>query len=236
MKMGVMIRTIILAAVVGLPAGCAAKRESVSGITSVPRAQANEMTARHARFENARDPKPNAQTHFAAGRLAESQGAAGQAIVQYKHAVGIDPRHLPSLYRLGVLYTQVQAYSDAVNAWNKYLKGTEDDATAWSNLGYCYELAGQPGRAEEAYRRGIAKDPKNVPCRINYGLMLARIGRERDAIVQLRAVLPPAQVHYNLASVFEQQGRKALAKEHYWLALDWDRNFAEARERLAKME
>lgn len=229
---------ITLAAVVAatLLSGCAAKTEAPTGVTAVPRGRANEMTAQHARFESAKDPRPNAQTHFAAGRLAESQGAAGQAIVQYKHAATIDPRHLPSLYRLGVLYTQVQAYSDAINAWNGYLKGTENDATGWSNLGYCYELAGEPGKAEAAYRRGIAQDPKNVPCRVNYGLMLARGGREKDAVAQLQAVLPPAQVHYNLASVFEQQGRKDDAREHYWRALDWDRDLTAARERLAAMD
>ena len=226
----------VATAAAGLLGGCAAKSESPTGVTAVPRGQANEMTAQHARFDNAKDPRPNAQTHFAAGRLAESQGASGQAIVQYKHALTIDPNHLPSLYRLGVLYTQVQAYSDAINAWNGYLQGTENDATGWSNLGYCYELANEPGKAEEAYRKGIAKDPKNVPCRVNYGLMLARGGRERDAVSQLQAVLPPGQVHYNLASAYEQQGRKREAREHYLRALDWDQNLVEARERLAAMD
>jgi tetratricopeptide (TPR) repeat protein len=231
-------RVIFLSAALGLSAaaGCAATHESASGISAVPRAQADQMTAQHARFENARDPRLTAQTHFAAGRLAESQGVTRQAIVQYKHAVSIDPRHLPSLYRLGVLYTQVNAYSDAIHAWNKYLTGTANDATAWSNLGYCYELAGQPARAEEAYLRGIEMDPKNAPCRINYGLMLTRLGREREAVAHLRAVLPPAQVHYNIASVFEQQGRKDEAKEHYWRALDWDQNLLAARERLSALK
>jgi tetratricopeptide (TPR) repeat protein len=227
---------LIFTAAAGLLAGCAAKTESPTGVTAVPRGQANEMTAQHARFDSAKDPKPNAQTHFAAGRLAESQGASGQAIVQYKHAVTIDPRHLPSLYRLGILYTHVQAYPDAIDAWNRYLKGTEDDATGWSNLGYCYELAGDPGKAEEAYRKGIAKDPKNVPCRVNYGLMLARGGRQKDAVSHLQAVLPPAQVHYNLASVYEQQGRKNEARQHYSRAMEHDQNLVEARERLAAME
>ena len=55
--------------------------------------------------------------------------------------------------------------------------------------------------AETAYLRGIERDPKNVPCRTNYGLMLARLGRTAEGTLQLQAVLTPAEVHYNLASV-----------------------------------
>jgi tetratricopeptide (TPR) repeat protein len=228
--------TIVISAATCLLAGCAAKNDPSSGISKVPRDQADDMTAHHARFDNAKDPKPTAPTHFAAGQLAESQGATGQAILQYQRAAVADPRHLPSFYRLGVLYAQAQAYPDAIHAWNHYLKVSGNDATAWSNLGYCHELAAQLLKAEEAYRQGIARDAKSKPCRINYGLMLARLGREEDAITQLQFVLPPAQVHYNLASVYEQQGRKTDAVQHYQRAIELAPDLVEARERLAKLE
>lgn len=228
--------TILLTAAACFLAGCATKKDDAGGITAVPRDQANEMTAQHARFDNVKDPKPTAQTHFAAGQLAESQGATVQAILQYNRALAADAKHLPSLYRLGVLYAQAQAYPDAIHAWTRYVKLTDSDATAWSNLVYCHELAGQPGKAEEAYRQGIARDAKSRPCRINYGLMLARLGREREAFDQLQVVLSPAQVHYNLASVCEQQGRKPDAIQHYRRAIELDADLVEARQRLAKLD
>jgi tetratricopeptide (TPR) repeat protein len=227
---------ILLTAAASFLTGCATKKDDAAGITAVPRDQANEMTAQHARFENVKDPKPTARTHFAAGQLAESQGATPQAILQYNRALAADARHLPSLYRLGVLYAQAQAYPDAIHAWNRYVKLTDNDAAAWSNLAYCHELADEPGKAEDAYRQGIARDSNNKPCRINYGLMLARLGREQEAFEQLQVVLSPAQVHYNLASVNEQQGRKLEAMQHYRRASELDADLVEARQRLAKLQ
>ena len=228
-------KSVIVLAVLGV-AGCGGKGERNDVVTAVPKAEADALGAQHARFEGSKDPKPNAATHFAAGQLAESQGAVGQAINQYKLAVAVDPKHLASLYRLGMLYTQAQAYPEAVGVWNRFVKVTPNDATAWSNLGYCYELAGQLGEAEAAYKQGIAKDPKSGPCRVNYGLMLARTGREGEAKGQLGVVLSEARVYYNLASVYEQQGRRGEAKVYYEKALELDRDFGEARERLSKLE
>ena len=227
--------SVIVLAVLGV-AGCAGKAERNDVVTAVPRAEAEELGAQHARFEGSKDPKPNAATHFAAGQLAESQGAVGQAINQYKLAIAADPKHLPSLYRLAMLYTQAQAYPEAIGVWKGFVKVTPNDATAWSNLGYCYELAGQPSEAEGAYRQGIARDPNSGPCRVNYGLMLARTGREGEAKGQRGVVLSEARVCYNLASVYEQQGRVGEAKVYYERALELDRDLGEARERLSRLE
>ena len=89
--------------------------------------------------------------------------------------------------------------------------------------------------AESAYQQGIHRDPKNNPCRINYGLMLARLNRTNEAIIHLQAVLPPAQVHYNLASVYEQQGALARAKEELEKAIAANPNMTEAQNKLATL-
>src|SRR5207248_8903045 len=117
-------------------------------------------------------------------------------------------------------------------AWTKYTKATHDAAGGYSNLGFCYELAGRPTDAERAYQRGIAKDPQNQPCRVNYGLMLARQGKRDAAAEQLGAVLTPAEVHYDLASVLELQGKKDDAKEEYRKALQLNPAMTDAQVRL----
>jgi Tfp pilus assembly protein PilF len=116
------------------------------------------------------------------------------------------------------------------------VKATDGSAGAYSNLGFCHELAGNPAEAEAAYKKGIAKDPKNEPCRVNYGLMLARAGRTSDAVAQLQAVLKPEEVAYNVASVYEQQGKRELAREQYRKALAIDPEFKDAKARLSKLE
>jgi Tfp pilus assembly protein PilF len=65
--------------------------------------------------------------------------------------------------------------------------------------------------------------------------MLARHGRIGEATIQLQAVLSPAEVHYNLATVYELEQRKEMAKLEYQEAVASDPNFAEARNKLASL-
>jgi tetratricopeptide (TPR) repeat protein len=181
------------------------------------------------------DPKIDANTFFAAGQLAESRAMYPEAIDKYRAALKQDPKQTKAMYRLAVVYAMVKQYNDAINTWQSYLKVTNNAPQAFANLGFCYELAGRPVEAEDAYQRGIAKDSKNVPCRINYGLMLARTGKLSEASVQLQTVLTKAEVHYNLGSVLQSQGKTEQAKVHFQEALKLDPNFKDARSRLAEM-
>jgi tetratricopeptide (TPR) repeat protein len=198
-------------------------------------ADANALSAANVKFEKAEDPAFTGDTRFAAGQLAESQGNVGQAITQYQEALKIDPHHQQSLYRLGILLTQVKQYPQALDVWRQYVKVNNTSATPLSNLGFCYELAGQASEAEKAYKMGLDREPTNQPCRINYGLMLARLGRRDEAIKQLSVVLKPADVHYNLASVYEQMGEKDQARADYQQALRLNPNLWEAQARLSSM-
>lgn len=187
------------------------------------------------KFESMKDPPIQAQTFFAAGQLAESQGNNAEALLQYKKALEISPRYLDPLYRTGLVYTGQKDYKRAIETWNKYVTATGGSATAYNNLAFCQELAGNPTAAETAYRAGIAKDPANEPCRVNYGLMLARRGNVAEAIQQLQTVLPPAKAHYDLASVFETQGKTREAREEYRRAAELDPTFSDAKRKLASL-
>ena len=184
------------------------------------------------RFETTRDPAISPETRYAAGELAEGRGAYAQAAEQYRQALRRDPNHLPSLFRLGVVYAEMKNYPQAIDVWKRYVAATADSAAAYSNLAFCYELAGRPDDAEAAYARGIRKDPRHVACRVNYGLMLVRRGREGEGRLHLQAVLEPAEVHYNVGSVFESLGRPARAKAEYAKALQLDPALVDARTRL----
>ena len=215
-----------------LVAGCSQN----GALTGVNADKALAMNQERNAFERSEDPPIVAETHFAAGQLAESNGDLAGAAHQYAEAIRLEPAHKRALYRRATCLSQLKKFPEAVAAWNKYIEATGHDARGYSNLGFCYELAGRLDEAEAAYKQGIDRDPKSVPCRTNYGLMLARLGRTAQATLQLQAVLSPAEVHYNLASVLEHQGRKEAAKAEYRQALEIDPKFEEAQTRLAALQ
>jgi superkiller protein 3 len=188
------------------------------------------------KFEQSQDPPISADTYFAAAQLAESQDTPGRAIQQYQQALKADPKHLPAIFRLGTLYTQMKMFPQAVEVWQMYVKATNGSAAAYNNLGFCYELARKPMDAEVAYKKGIARDYSDQTCRVNYGLMLARMGKMSDAAEQFGSVLRPAEVHYNLGSLNEQQGKMTQARAEYEKTLLLDATLHDAKVRLAGLK
>ena len=224
----------VLASIVliAMAAGCAGPRDDGSGVRDSSGDGRTGGRDDRPGFDQRNDPPFTAETRFAAGWLAENQGDARLAIRQYQEALKLDPGHVSSLYRLGVLHTRLQDKDKAVAAWKQYLRATGDSASGYANLGFCYEMFGDNESAEQAFRAGIGKEPLNRACRVNYGLMLARQARFDEAREQLAAVLTPAQVHYNLGSVFEQQGDAHRARGEYERALSLDPQFRDAKTRL----
>lgn len=212
---------------------CSADHAGVKGLSQE---DADRLNAQNSRFESQEDPPITADTHVAAAEFAVSQGRIPVAITQFEQALKINPEHLRATYGLAMIYTQQKLYDKAIGQWQRYVEISGGQAAAYANLGYCCELAGKPDQAEKAYNDGIKKDPSNEACRVNYGLMLARHGRIADAVIQLQAVLTQTQVHYNLGSVYEQQGRLEQAKVEYRKALELDGSFSDAKQRLAAIE
>src|SRR5437588_6643202 len=204
------------------------KYQILNGSTAGQKAKEQEADA-------APEPQLNADSRFAAGMVAESQGKIDCAIIQYEQALRLNPNHVPSLYRMGVAQTKSKNYEKAVATWKQYVKATGDIASSWANLGFCYEMAGDTENAEVAYKEGLNRDAKSQPCRVNYGLFLARQNRVTEAEVQLSAILKPDEVAYNLAAVYEQQGAIAQAKESLKKALEVNPHNAEAQAKLASL-
>lgn len=222
---------------VSLMAGCKWGKKDKDGnpIPKQSKQQANSNNPPDM-FERSDDPPLQANTRFAAGQLAESQGDLERAMMQYREALKIDPNHRASIFRLGSVLTAQKRYPEAIGVWQQYIKATRGSSAAYNNLAYCYEQAGRLADAEAAFRTGIERDPGKNTCRVNYGLMLARHDRIDDAVAQLQMALSPAEVNYNLGSVMEQMGRRDQAKGYYQKALELDPRLADARQRLAALK
>lgn len=201
-------------------------------------ASAEELRARTAPrddFEAGRDVPISADTHYAAGQFAEGQGNLPNAMDQYSKALKLDPKHKDALFRTGIVQVKQRSFNAAIETFNRYVAATGGDATAYANLGFAYELSGRSTEAENAYRKGIQKDPTNPACRVNYGLLLARKERFNEAMLQMQTVLSEAEVHYNMASVYESLGRKEQAKLEYKKAIELEPTMRDAQARLDAM-
>ena len=187
-------------------------------------------------FETSGDPPINANTRYAAGQLAEAQGQNDRALAQYQEALKVDPKFQNACFAIARMQMAQGKFPEAQAAWQQYIKLTNGAPEAYNDSAYCYEAAGQLDKAEETYKTAIAKDPVHSPCRVNYGLMLARHDRIDDAVAQLSTALKPAEVSYNLGSVFYQRGMMAQAKAYYQDALNKDPNLTDARKALNAMK
>jgi tetratricopeptide (TPR) repeat protein len=204
--------------------------------THEPVSVANDQSASHDLPETHPNAPLTANTHFAAGQVAESQGDMQRALTQYQAACDLDPTLSAPLMRMGMIYTRGGQFDRAVDIWHRYIKVTRDDAAGYCDLGYTLELARRDAEAETAYKTAISKQPSNETARVDYGLMLARQGRMSDATAQLQAVLTPAEVHYYLGSVLESEGKKTQAQAEYREALKLDPDMTDAQSRLAGMD
>jgi Flp pilus assembly protein TadD len=177
-----------------------------------------------------------AEAEFSAGHLAQTQNRMEDAARHFRRALDLSPRYAAAAYRLGFVSASLKRYDQAIETWWTYVRLTNQSAQAYANLGYCFELAGRISQAEAAYQRGIARDRGNKLCRVNYGLMLARLGREEESLAQLTVVLSPAEAEYNLASIYELQGRPDRALSEYRKALQIEPDMWQAQARIRAIE
>ena len=189
-----------------------------------------------------RDSAPSARqslratSHLIDGQAAAARGDEQAAAASYRRALRIDPNQPAALRLLATVHTQERDFPAALPLWKRYVEATGGSADAFNDLGYCYDLAGFADPAEAAYMHAIAADPVHARSRTNYGLFLARQGRDNEALLQLRNAMEPADAHFNLAVVLEEQGKFRAAKTEYRRALQLQPGLEEAEQRLAQIE
>jgi tetratricopeptide (TPR) repeat protein len=141
---------------------------------------------------------------YSAGQAAEGRGDIQGAVGDYGKAAASDDK---SLYRLGTLEMDQKQYADAAGAWEKYVALKPKSANGWDNLGRAYEQAGEIGKAEEAYKKGMEVATDDHSAQINYGLMLVRHGREEEGRKLLVDVMKPEEVEASVQAARVQKGK-----------------------------
>jgi len=111
------------------------------------------------------------------------------ALVRYRRALELDPKHAPSLAGLGRLYHRLGRWDDLFSIYDRELGITPPGRASVSLLHTMGQLAeeklGDDGRAIDCYRRAITIDPKHGPSLHALAILL----QERRAFAELVDVL-----------------------------------------------
>jgi tetratricopeptide (TPR) repeat protein len=135
---------------------------------------------------------------------APRSGRYDEAIAKYKAALAEDPSSALAGYELAYTYHAqndtancIATLEPRVRAKNPYL------AQMYAILGNCYDVAGDPKRAIDAYRKGLKIDGDETQLLYNLAVTLASTGEQDEArtLLKKELTLDPAHRsgHYLLA-------------------------------------
>ncbi len=114
------------------------------------------------------------------------QGDNLEAKKALQSALILDERNPEILRRLGVVYMNMNDYSDARKIYEMLLEIDPDDDLAHSSLANALHKLGEDEAALVHHRRAIELDPDYAPHHYNYANTLYDLGRREEALEEYR--------------------------------------------------
>ena len=138
-----------------------------------------------------------------------------------------------SLYNnLGVTYTKLERYEDAVKACEEAIRLNPNHAEAYCNLGLAYAEMERYEDAIKAYKKAIKLNPNFAGAHCDLGATYAELKRHKNAIRAYKKAikLNPnyAEAYYNLGLTYAEMKKYEDAIDTYKEAIKLDPNYAEA--------
>ena len=133
------------------------------------------------------------RAHFTLGGFYFGQQDFAQAINHYKHATEIAPDYSTAFNILGYAYRQNEAYSDAENAFKKYIKLIPNDPNPYDSYA---ELLLKMGRFDEAitqYNKALAVDANFINSHFGIAAALTYQGKAAEAQAELQKMTSKAR-------------------------------------------
>lgn len=145
----------------------------------------------------------------------------------------------------------LQDYYGAIHLLEDLIEQGKAFADAHHLLGVCYELVDQPERALAAFDRALVLNPNYVEANIHRGIVLAGLGRERDAEQAFAAAKASggedrqgvkahhasklANKHADLGEAYAEAGALSRAITQYRAALELCDEYHDLRYRLGRL-
>ncbi len=158
------------------------------------------------------EPKHNGIRVWRAS-MASSTGKLDDAVELYKQAFLNDPLNLSLYSALGIAYTKVHRYDEAIEIFEKQTELKSDYHWAYFNLGKSYLFRGD---AEQALVE-IKKNPENVYRNLGLAMAYFTLGRKAEAEEALKRLVSEygAQNPTWIAEAYSWRGQKDEAFEWF---------------------
>ncbi len=157
-----------------------------------------------------------AEQHLAARRYQQCHQLCIEAI---KH----DPNHPKPYYLLGVLTADHQNFAKAVELFERAIAGNSNEARYHAQRAKCLTAINRSQDASEAADKAAQCGPKDALTLDTIGVVLARIGRHKDAVPFFQKAVSKtpnhANYHYNLGSALQFSGDFKSAERAYLTCL-----------------
>ncbi len=224
----------IIAAVLICSAGCARQEKALMGYPKFRTRTLPGGTSRE--MPNLPLPRILPETHYAAGRVFEQQGAMQKAIEQYRKAVLLNHNYAAAYQRLGLALSITQQHDQALEAFAKAAALKPDNAVIRNNLGFELLYQERWSEAEQNLREAVRIKPGFVRAHINLGLLLGRTQRFDEALASFRTVLQEPDAYYNLGLLLRAQKRYEEAADAFRHVLAVNPKFSAATVQLAQID
>ncbi|HNB54866.1 MAG TPA: tetratricopeptide repeat protein [Anaerolineales bacterium] len=129
------------------------------------------------------------------------RGKLDDAIVAYREAIRLVPAFGTLNLVIGDMLFQRQRPAEAAEAFQTVLELMPNHDQAWSRLGQCQLLLGQPEAAFGAFEKALAISSNDVEANYYLAILYMRRGEQKKSIPHLRQAL-------RLRPEWETQARK----------------------------
>ena len=150
----------------------------------------NRPSAAQASFQTALDKEEtNAGVHTALGTLLAGQGKAEAADAHYRRAFQLNPKNVVAANNLAASLSERRELDDALGYARDALNLAPSNPAIKDTVGWIYYKQGRFDKAYPFLAEASAALPQHPVVRYHYAVALARIGKQEEALSELKVAL-----------------------------------------------
>ncbi|MEK6257358.1 MAG: tetratricopeptide repeat protein, partial [Planctomycetota bacterium] len=225
------------ASLAALASGCslAPKTDALSAVKAAAKQQpvTGSATPGSAEFSSNKELKNPVKVHLAYALWHEQQGNQVDARNSYNEVLKKNSKNIDALLGLARLDMQLSRMSDAEARLQKAQKVAPKNPQVVAAVGQFYAVQKDWPRALEQMRAARILSPYEPTYAFQLGVVQARSGDMVSALASFTEAVGPAEAHYNLGVIYQEQGQSAEAENHLQQALALKSDLPQAQKLLS---